>query len=71
MSQATQAGSDLATEGRSVTDQTKGLLSSATSAAEHLLQQLLPQAVSVGTTKTYLDFSSQKCYGFTLIQPLL
>lgn len=71
VSQATQAGSDLATQATRVTDQANSLVSSATAAAEHLVDQLLPRAVTVGTTKTCFDFGHEKCYGFHFMQPLL
>ncbi|KAM3560562.1 hypothetical protein ARSEF4850_003605 [Beauveria asiatica] len=71
VSQATQVGNDLATEATRVTDQASSLVSSATAAAGHLVDQLLPRAVTVGTDKACFELSHEKCYGFGFLQPLL
>ncbi|KAM3547548.1 hypothetical protein ARSEF4850_009954, partial [Beauveria asiatica] len=54
-----------------VTDQASSLVSSATAPADHLVDQLLPRAVTVGTNKACFEFSHEKCYGFGFTQPLL
>ncbi|KAJ2972350.1 hypothetical protein NQ176_g7209 [Zarea fungicola] len=71
VSQATQVRSGLATEATRVTDQVNSLVSSATAAADHLVDQFLPQAVTVGTTEACFDFGHEKCYGFNFMQLLL
>lgn len=71
VSQATQVGNDLASEATRVTDEASNLVSSATAAVDHLVDQLLPRAVTVGTNKACLDFGHEKCYGFHFMQPLL
>lgn len=71
VSQATKVGNDLATEATRATDQASSLMSSATAAVDHLVDQLLPRAVTVGTNKACFDFGHEKCYGFHFMQPLL
>ncbi|KAJ2981948.1 hypothetical protein NQ176_g1712 [Zarea fungicola] len=71
VSQATQVRSGLATEATRVRDQVNSLVSSATAAADHLVDQLLPRAVTVGTAEACFAYGHENCYRFNFMQLLL